>query len=225
MYEWFIFSVIWLGIWLFLYMTKPKLRKEMLILSLLTLLVGFTEPIFVPAYWSPQSLFDLNIRTGFDIESLIFCFAVGGIGSILYESMIGYEHIKRRKELDKNILMHIFSLLSFPITFLIFLTSGINPIYSLVLSMLIGGLAAIACRPDLAKFSLIGGFLFTILYFIFFLFINIVSPDFINSWNLSALSGIVLFGIPIEELAFAFSFGMICTGFYEHIMRYEFKRK
>lgn len=41
------------------------------------MLLGFTEPLFVPAYWNPPTLFDLAQRTGFDIESLIFTFAIG----------------------------------------------------------------------------------------------------------------------------------------------------
>ena len=45
---------------------------------------GVTEPIFVPRYWSPPSLFDLAQRTGFDIESLIFSFAIGDVGAVLY---------------------------------------------------------------------------------------------------------------------------------------------
>jgi len=47
--------------------------------------LGLTEPLFVPAYWNPPSLFELAQRTGFDIESLIFSFAIGGIGAVLYD--------------------------------------------------------------------------------------------------------------------------------------------
>ncbi|NQY26146.1 MAG: hypothetical protein HRT92_03100 [Piscirickettsiaceae bacterium] len=40
-----------------------------------------TEPLFVPDYWIPPSLFYLAVTTGFNIESLIFCFGIGGVGS------------------------------------------------------------------------------------------------------------------------------------------------
>jgi hypothetical protein len=56
----------------------------MLRVSTLTALFGLTQPLFVPAYWNPPSLFDLAHRTGFDIESLIFCFAIGGLGAAGY---------------------------------------------------------------------------------------------------------------------------------------------
>ena len=52
--------------------------------SLFTAPFGVTEPLFVPEYWCPPSLFDLAWRTGFDIVSLIFSFGIGGIGAILY---------------------------------------------------------------------------------------------------------------------------------------------
>jgi hypothetical protein len=224
MYEWFIFSMVLLGIWFLLYMSRPKLRKEMMSLSIITSLVGLTEPIFVPAYWSPISLFDLNLKIGFDIESIIFCFAVGGISSILYEVTTGYES-RKTKRLDRNTWFHFLSIASFPVIFILLLFTSINPIYSLIISMMIGGLTAVACRPDLAKLSIVGGLLFTILYFVFFLFINAVSPGFINSWNLAVLSGIMIFNIPIEELVFAFSFGMISSGFYEHVASHKIRRK
>jgi hypothetical protein len=59
----------------------------MLQASVATMPFGLTEPLFVPEYWSPPSLFDLAMRTGFDIESLVFCFALGGIAVILYAAL------------------------------------------------------------------------------------------------------------------------------------------
>lgn len=50
----------------------------MLYVSFLTSLLGLTEPIFVPKYWNPPSLFNLAQNTGFDIESLLFSFGIGG---------------------------------------------------------------------------------------------------------------------------------------------------
>lgn len=57
----------------------------MMVVSLWTSLLGLTEPLFVPEYWAPPSLFDLASRTGFDIESFIFSFAIGGIAVVIYE--------------------------------------------------------------------------------------------------------------------------------------------
>lgn len=51
--------------------------------SLATAVFGLTEPIWVPESWNPPSLLELVRRTGFDMESFIFCFAIGGIGAVL----------------------------------------------------------------------------------------------------------------------------------------------
>jgi hypothetical protein len=39
-------------------------------------LLGVTEPLFVPEYWSPPSILQVG---RWDLESFIFCFAIGGI--------------------------------------------------------------------------------------------------------------------------------------------------
>jgi hypothetical protein len=44
------------------------------------------------------------------------------------------------------------------------------------------------------------------------------APGYIDAvWNLLALSGVSVFGIPLEELLFGASFGMYWSGVYEHL--------
>jgi hypothetical protein len=74
---WFFWSLGLVAVWLAVYLFRNEARKRMLWASLLTMPFGLTEPLFVPEYWNPPSLFDLARRTGFDIESLIFCFCIG----------------------------------------------------------------------------------------------------------------------------------------------------
>src|SRR3989344_5997076 len=92
--EWLVFSLIFWGIWLVIFLFRKRLRKEMLLASLFTMLFGFTEPLFVPKYWSPPSLFNLATNTGFDIESFIFAFSIGGIAAVLYEVFTKERHVK-----------------------------------------------------------------------------------------------------------------------------------
>ncbi|MBR9691574.1 hypothetical protein GOV06_02210 [Candidatus Woesearchaeota archaeon] len=227
MHEWLIFSLILLGIWFIIYLARPLLRKEILWVSILTAPFGLTEPLFVPEYWSPPSLFNLAARTGFDIESLIFCFAVGGIGAVLYESIFKVKHKKMTmKEMHgKRHRFHKLAIISPIIIFLLLeLLTNLNPIYTASIAMFVGGIATILCRPDLKKNILMGGITFTILYFLFFLFINLIFPDFVNHWNLSALSGILILRVPLEEIVFAFTFGMIWAGIYEHVMWRKLKK-
>ncbi|MEQ9002560.1 MAG: hypothetical protein RIE74_03260, partial [Pseudomonadales bacterium] len=80
-YAYALWSAILLVLWalVFAALRSPASRREMLVTSTLTALLGLTEPLFVPEYWNPPTLFDLAQRSGFDIESLVFAFAVGGL--------------------------------------------------------------------------------------------------------------------------------------------------
>jgi hypothetical protein len=85
-YVWFLWASAFLVPWTLLYIVQPAMRRQMLEVSAATSLLGLTEPLFVPEYWNPPTLFELAQRTGFDIESLIFCFAIGGIAAVLYNA-------------------------------------------------------------------------------------------------------------------------------------------
>lgn len=219
--EWLVFSLILLGIWFVIWLLRQETRREMFKVSIYTMPFGLTEPLFVPEYWNPPSLFNLAARTGFDIESLIFCFAVGGIGSVLYEFLIKSRHTKMSKH-EMHASRHQYHRLALfsPILFFLMfevLTSW-NSIYTASIAMFCGAVAALVCRQDLKKKIWVGGVSFLILYFIFFLGINLLYPTFVNEvWNLKALSGILLLGVPLEELLFACAFGMMWSSIYEHV--------
>jgi hypothetical protein len=225
MNEWLVFSLILLGIWFLIFIFRKGLRNEMFLVSLFTMPFGLTEPFFVPEYWNPPSLFNLASKTGFDIESLIFTFAIGGIASVIYEVVFKVKHEKIKRYIRKKHKFYLWVLFSPFIVFLpLYVFTNLNPIYSASIAMIMGGIAIIFCRPDLLKKILLGGVLFLGLYFSFFFFFNLIYPNFIKEvWNLSAISGILILGVPLEELMFAFTFGMLWSGFYEHINWYRLK--
>ena len=211
------------AVWLVVYLSlgSSKERKEMFIVSLWTSLLGLTEPLFVPAYWSPPSLFNLALRTGFDIESLIFSFGIGGIAVIFYQRIFrGREMRMSIKEHNSSRhKFHTWALLSAPIILIVLLVmTRLNPLHSAIIAMIIGGLATWYCRPDLKKKMITSAFLFLALYFLYFLTLIAISPGYVEKvWNLKAISGILILGIPLEELLFALSFGFIWSSIYEHV--------
>ena len=83
-YAWLTWAFAFLVPWTALYLTFPWHRRTMLWASLFTAPFGLTEPLFVPKYWNPPSLFSLAQQTGFDIESLIFTFGIGGVAAVFY---------------------------------------------------------------------------------------------------------------------------------------------
>ena len=212
--------LIWFLIWLRL--TSKESRNEMVKVSLATSLLGLTEPIFVPEYWNPPTLFNLAQKIGFDIESFIFAFAVGGIAVSVYEAFNKVDHKKltAHEIYHPRHKFHLLALLSSPASFIFLYTlTSLNPIYSTILSLLIGALATFYCRPDLIRKMIASGIIFLIIYFLFFDIFNILFLGYIKDiWNLQALSGILLLGIPFEELAFAASLGTMWSSVYEHVL-------
>ncbi len=220
-FVWFILSFILLLIWTMIYFLAPLVRKEMINTSLWTMPLGLSEPLFVPGYWNPPSLFNLTQKTGFDIESILFSFAIGGIGSVLYRIFIpvSLKPVREFEKLKPRHKIHRYTL-AIPIWvfLLLALFMNLNHIYCSVIALFSGAISALYCRPDLKGKIFIGGILFTGLYFIYFASLKWVYPEYIEKfWNFSNLSGILLYGIPIEEFLFAFTFGMFWSSIFEHL--------
>ena len=218
-YVWLIWSSAFLLPWIALYLLNAGSRKVMWRTSLATALFGLTEPIFVPAYWNPPSLFELAQRTGFDIESLIFSFAIGGIGAVLYNTFTR-RHPRSLSAEERHEPLHRFHLAALLVPFVLFVPLYIlpwNPIYPSIVCLVMGAIGSVICRPGLKGKTLVGGVLFLGLYTIFMLGLKWLTPGYIEQvWNLPALSGGLIYGIPLEELLFGFSFGLYWTGVYEH---------
>lgn len=193
----------------------------MMRVSLCTALLGITEPLFVPRYWNPFSLFNLARRTGFDLESLLFSFSIGGIVFVVYELLfyvgpvaaIGSERHKERHRL------HTLAVLSAPLLFALLNTATrLNPIYSSAIALITGFFATLYCRPDFWRKMIVSGGLFLAIYFFVFAVFNAAFPGYVESvWNLKAISGIRLVGVPLEELMFGFTFGLYWSSVYEHL--------
>lgn len=219
-YVWLVWASAFLLPWGLLYWRFPEHRRAMIWASLFTTPFGLTEPLFVPSYWDPPSLFDLAQRTGFDVESLIFCFAIGGIGAVLVNVLTGRvdqpvpagERSHRRHRAHRWILAAPLAI------FVLLLPVGWNPIYPGIIAMVLGAAFTVWCRPDLARATVFGGLVFLALYAVFLTGLEFTTPTgYIETvWNLEHLSGIVLGFMPLEELLFAIGFGSYWAGLYEH---------
>lgn len=219
-YIWLLWSSAFLIPWGLVYIAFPEQRRAMWWSSVFTAPFGLTEPLFVPEYWMPPSLFDLAENTGFDIESLIFSFGIGGIASVFYNLVV-----RKQTELvatcERNHAQHqyhYYALATPFIVFILFYFFPWNPIYPSILAMFSGALATVLCRPDLKQKTWVGGLLFFAYYAIFLAGLEWSAPGYIDRvWNMDVLSGITIGFMPIEELLFAIGFGMYWSGVYEHI--------
>lgn len=234
MYEYLIGSLLVGLVWLILYSYNKRFRKEMMFGSLLYPLILI--PLFlitkflsyfiditwryVPDYFNPNSLLNLSrITGGVAIEDFLFMFFVGGIAAVFYELVL------KRKDIKANERHHILSILSFFVSYIIIaILSNFNPIYNLIISSFIGFIVIIVQRPDLLKHSLYGALTFTLYYFVLVIGFNIIFPDALQTfWNLKNLIGITILKAPIEELLYAFSFGLMWAPIYEYVKGYRIK--
>ena len=140
-YVWLFWATSFLVPWAVLWLAFPAHRRAMWWASVFTTPFGLTEPLFVPEYWSPPSLFDLAARTGFDLESLIFCFGIGGVGAVTYNVLIG-SGLQEVPDADRRAPFHrhhykalAAPFVLFPVLYLL----PVNPIYPGIAAILAGG--------------------------------------------------------------------------------------
>lgn len=218
-YVWLIWSSAFLVPWLIIFLSFPEHRRIMWWSSLFTTPFGLSEPLFVPEYWSPPSLFNLAQTTGFDIESLIFCFGIGGISAVLY-NLLTRKTVRSIDSEEKRLPLHRHHYKALATPFVVFPLLSVfpwNPIYPSILAMFAGAIANTLCRPDLTTKTWIGGVLFLGYYILFLVGLEWTAPGYIDRvWNLKNLLGINIAFMPLEELLFAITFGMYWSGAYEH---------
>lgn len=219
-YAWLVWSAAFLVPWLALYLAFPRHRRTMLLASIFTTPFGLTEPLFVPEYWNPPSLFDLAQRTGFDIESLIFCFGIGGVGAVLV-NVLTRRVVAPLPEEERHHSRHRFHRWVVASPFLVFvalLPLPFNPIYPAIAAMFVGAGLTVWCRLDLARSVAMGAAVFLVYYTVFLGGLELTAPGYVGRvWNLDALSGLRLGLAPVEELLFAIGFGGYWAGVYEHL--------
>ena len=97
-------------------------------------------------------------------------------------------------------------------------TTRLNPIYSSAIALIAGFFATLYCRRDLWLKMIVSGGLFFGIYFFAFALFNVVFPGYVEAvWNLKAISGVRLMGVPLEEMMFGFTFGLYWSSVYEHL--------
>lgn len=222
MYEYLLWIGILAVVWLLAYTLYPKLRKKLLWSSLVAVPFGVGELFFIPQYWQPQTLFNLGMRYGIDIESFLLMFVLGGVAAFVYEAFF-----KRRVPL-KQAFCHprCYCYLSLAIAIGVFAVAfkafpELNIIYVSSISCLAGGLFAAGIYPKLRSHIVAGGVFFAAFYLLSLALIDLLSPGWIaGTWNMASLSGITLLAVPIEELLFGFCFGTLWTSLYEETCKH-----
>lgn len=199
-------------IWFILFFFNKVLRREMLATSFLITPFVFIDYFTTPNYWSPKTIG--NIPVG--LEAFIFTFFLAGIAGVIYEIIFHKQIVKRKFQLKlSNLLIFMPALV---LAFVIFSSFNINVIFFIIFSLLFMAATIILLKKNLFNNAVLSALTFGLLYFLVFNFWQVLVPQSLGWWNLNNLSGILLGRIPLEELAFAISFGAFTGPLYEFLI-------
>ena len=213
-------SLLLLPLWLYGFLKNKDSRKEMIVCGILfgiaAIIIGYFYAI--KDYWNPPYIFDNFLH----IEDFIYGFLFGGIAAEIFEIILSMKSIKKKEKPRKDLII-IFSFISI-FCFIFFVNIlNYNSIIAHIVPPLLVGLFCVIYRKDFILPTVLSGIFLLVITFIWQSIILLIYPSCILSiWMLENLSGILISGIPIEELIFAFSLGFGASCFYELIMGYEY---
>ncbi len=214
--------LILLLFWLFLFLKRKDLRREMIWASLLGLPFGAIEFFFVPYYWNPESLFDLMRKFGFGIEGFIYTFSIAGIAAVGYEFLENRKLKKITGDKKLHLIPFILSIAVFLILKIIF---PMKPMLDLAAAFSAGAVLTVILRPDLLKQVFGGGIIFGVFYFLIFAFFNRIAGDVVGQFYTPQILGnFKVAGVPLEEIVGAFTGGAFWSTIYEYTKAYREKK-
>lgn len=211
-----LFALVWVCIYAF----KKNVRREMLIMSVLATLLGFTQFFFTHDYWQLLSAFP---QGRFDVESFLLSFFYGGVAAPLYEVLFWKQPNYSSKPGNPYLALIVLAF-ALGATFLGVYGFHINSIYVSSAILFCVGSIIVVNREPLLKHALVTGVLFSLLMFFILQILIYLFPGIIEAWwKLGNLSGMFIYGVPIEEILSAFSWGFVAGPVSELVARLRFK--
>lgn len=219
-YSYLVGVLIFGAAWVACYVLGKKYRAEIRRGTLIAAPMALTSLLFVPQYWTPPSLFDLDQKIRVGIEDFLWAAAVGGIASVVAEILLKEKLSNIRKAARKR------HFAPFVVVVVVFIALELwhhdKTIYNTIIAFAIGSVVIAYLRSDLVPTMLTGALSFTLLYFALFLIFLFLYPGFIQRfYNIPNLLGIYVAGVPIEELLFAGTGGAIWSVAYEYVQGYR----
>lgn len=183
---------------------------------------GFVDFFLIPTYWNPDSLFGFTQKYGVGIESFIFLFVMAGIASVIYEFL-------RKKKPVKLVYggrSHFWLLVFIPLAYIAMsILFPSKAVYNLMIVGAVGAIVTAYLRRDLWKQIFASAFIFSFLYFGVFLLVSLIFKGSVEHfYNLKNTWGILVLGVPLEEIGVAFFVGAFWSTIYEYTKAYREKK-
>jgi len=223
-YAYLIANFLFLAVWLLIFWKVKKLRRPMLIMSLITASFGpISEIWYFADYWKPEIALPLPYIGG--VEDLLFGFSIGGIGAFIYESIFikGFCKCEQKKLKKEWFLLVFFAVIG---TSMVIFNNllGLNSIFASSIGMIIIAIIMLYLRPDLIANALGSAFMVaSIMFIIYYLGQELFLGSHawvVKIWKLSSTpEGVFIFKhIPWTEMLWGLSWGLVWGPMYEFLV-------
>lgn len=222
-YVYLIEATFFLACWLILFVLVPRTRSALFWTGLILMFGSVGEYWARMDYWHPKYLIDIQVwNLHFGFEDFIFMFASTGVSAGVFQLLIrhkretgaGFQRIPSRVFL----WMAFWGLMAFILMTVLSFALNVNSIYR----MMINGLAMMLVivfvykRPRLLPLIFLAAFIMAALSLLFYR--GVLIPTFPGvmaaTWNLNSLSGVMVLGVPLEELAATFCISLFTGPLY-----------
>ena len=207
-YLYFILSLVLLFLWGVIFWLRTDLRRKMLRAGFIGGVAGILAELwYFTDYWRPPTL--TGIAT-ISPEDFIVGFAVTGLAMTVYDVVMRTtDTAGERPQRRAFLILFLCGLLS-----LLIFGTFLNYNTCIVSEAAFIGAALVICvmRPDLLRVSLLSGALLGLIGFVLYLILfTWLAPDFWQTYWLLADTrlGITLIGVPVTEIAWYASWGML----------------
>ncbi len=202
-YAYFTFSLVLLGLFGLGMYAFPSQRRPMILAGVISGPGALYQSIFVPEYWEPVQLFRFLAGP----EDLIFLVSMGGLGWLIVPVLYG----RRTMQFNIRPWRITRAYVGFTVIFLgVWLTlwnAGMHVLRAELVATAAVVLTVLVLRLRFWPLVVIGPLLFGLPYTVLLSLGLWLHPEFLGQWNLNSLTGLYVLGIPIEETAWAFSYG------------------
>jgi hypothetical protein len=219
-YSYLVGALIFWAAWILCSILGKNYRSEIRWGTLIAAPMALTSILFVPQYWTPPSLFNLDQKIRVGIEDFLWAAAVGGIASVVGELLLKETLTALRSQPRKRHYAPFVFIVVFFIS--LELWHPHKTMINTIVSFAVGAVVIAYLRSDLITLMFTSAASFTLLYFFLFLCVLFLYPDFVHRfYNIPNLLGFYLLGVPIEELLFAATGGAIWSVTYEYVQGYR----
>ena len=183
-------------------------RKTLILVGAISVPGSFLSFVFVPDYWNPVRLFEVNPG----IEDVLFSFVTGALVWFLSANKYEEKGLKCHKNRRVGVKRYFKMVAIGAVTLaLVSRFESLNIMSHILITMFITSLLVGWHYKDMVSIALSNSVLFGVFYTSFLVVTFQLFPQFESQWNSEHSWGVSILSIPLEEIVWAFSFGFTWT--------------